>query len=137
MKKCEHCGNTFKPYRDWQKFCPGTNCKKEHEAQQAAALRELKGENGNKNVAAIALGKRRMRFLTPEQKRELSRLGNEAKQRKKLVTDDERELADTLEAMAKALRSGRIELLHYTPENAGDYQALSMAVRKRVTVGAA
>lgn len=133
MKRCEHCGKSFKPYRDWQRFCPGTDCKKQHEAMQAAALRELQGNTGTKSAAAVALGKRRMRFLTEAQKRELSRKGNEAKRLKRLVTDDEREMADTLESIAKAMRSGRVELVHFAPENAGEYQALNIALRNRAS----
>lgn len=27
-RRCAHCGDEFEPYRDWQRFCPGGNCRK-------------------------------------------------------------------------------------------------------------
>jgi hypothetical protein len=28
-KKCKRCGKEFEPYRRWQKYCPGGQCRKD------------------------------------------------------------------------------------------------------------
>jgi hypothetical protein len=39
---CEHCGSEFEPYRDWQRFCSGGNCRKAYHREKK--IRELEDD---------------------------------------------------------------------------------------------
>lgn len=77
-RNCHWCGNFFTPNRDWQRFCPGTECKRDYERAQRAAAKAITGEKvQGKNPAAVALGKlgaaARNRKMTPQQRSESAR----------------------------------------------------------------
>lgn len=112
-RTCKHCKAEFEPYRASQRFCSGGQCKKDFEKSQRELAASLDKQRRGKTAAAIAMGKRRMAFLTPEQRKELSRKAHEAKRLKSTVPDHAIELAATLEGIAKGLRSGRLSPLDF------------------------
>ncbi len=119
--KCLWCGAEFEPYRSNQKFCPGG----EHKALYERRMRELVASadinRPGKVPAASALAIRRNGFTTPAQRREHSRLMNEVKRRKKLVSKFELDVALFLKDAAKKIEQGFLSVDHFdaTPENGG------------------
>lgn len=83
-RNCDWCGGFFIPKRDWQRFCPGGECKRHFERAQRDAMKALAGQQGKgKNPAAVAMGKKRMAMLTPEQRKELARKASKASAEKR------------------------------------------------------
>lgn len=78
-RNCDYCGQFFQPNRPWQRFCPGGDCKKNFERAQRDALKAMAGkQDDGKNPAAVAMGKKRMAMLTPDERKQLARKASQA-----------------------------------------------------------